>query len=513
MFFSVEPSPDAAMSRDEHDPSARKWARFRFAVVGPLLASPPRRGQLRPALEQLAAKSWTHPTTNEPVRFGVSTIERWYYAAKNARDPMKQLHRKVRADAGEHPSVSTRLRALVKSQHAEHPGWTVKLHYDNLEALARRDPSLGAVPSYATVNRYMKRQGLSRQKRRSKTATAGAERAARALESREVRSYEVTHVGGLSHADFHECSRDVVDESGERFRPQLFGMLDDRSRLGAHLQWYRDETVEAFVHGTCQAYMKYGLWRAAMTDGGAAMRAEETRNGLEDLSIIHEMTLPYSPHQNGKQEKFWDRVEGRLMAMLDGVERLTLELLNEATQAWLHFEYNREVHTELGVPPLTRFLEGPSVLRPCPDAATLRRVFRRRVIRKQRRSDGTISLAGVRFEIPSRFRQHEQLTLRYARWDLSRVDLVDPTTDVIVAPLFPVDKQRNADGRRRALAPVDSSEPAQRSGTVAPLLDELMARYDAMGLPPAYLPRTLTTSDDDTPNTPNTPNTNDDDDT
>jgi transposase InsO family protein len=484
------------MTSDQHDPSARKWARFRFAVVGPLLAAPAPRGQLRPVLEQLAAKTWTHPTTGEPTHFGVSTLERWYYAAKHARDPIQQLHRKARADAGEHPSMSTKLRELVRAQHAEHPQWTIKLHHDNLEALARADASLNPVPSYATTNRYMKRSGLVRRRLPTTPATPGAEKAARRLESHEVRSYEHAHVGGLSHADFHECSRDVIDPSGERYRPQLFGMLDDRSRLGVHLQWYRSETAEAFVHGTCQGFMKYGLWRAAMTDGGSAMKAEETRNGLEDLSVIHQMTLPYSPYQNGKQEKFWDRLEGRLIAMLDGVEHLTLELLNEATQAWLHFDYNRELHTELGVPPLTRYLDGPSVLRPCPDADVLRRAFRCRVDRKQRRSDGTLSLEALRFEVPSRFRQHETLTVRYARWDLSRVDLVDPITDVVVAPLFPLDKQRNADGRRRVLRPVESSEPPVRSGKVAPLLAELMARYVATGLRPAYLPKNLTTHDD-----------------
>lgn len=484
------------MTNDNHDPGARKWARFRFAVVGPLLAAPPRRGQLQAALEQLAAKSWTHPTTGEPVDFGVSTIERWYYAAKSARDPVKVLHRKARRDAGEHPSMSTKLREVVQAQHTEHPQWTIKLHHDNLAALVRADASVGPVPSYASVNRYMKSCGLVRKRPPTSHATPGAAVAAKRLETREVRSYEVSHVGGLSHSDFHECSRDVIDADGQRYRPQLFGMLDDRSRLGAHLQWYRDETAEALVHGTSQAFMKYGLWRASMTDGGAAMRAEETRNGLEDLSVIHELTLPHSPYQNGKQEKFWDRVEGRLIAMLDGVEHLTLDLLNEATQAWLHLEYNRTIHTELGVPPVTRFLEGPSVLRPCPDADALRRAFRRRIERTQRKSDGTVSLAGLRFEIPSRFRQHDRLTLRYARWDLSRVDLVDPSTDVVVAPLFPVDKQRNADGRRGALRPVDSSEPPTRSGAIAPLLAELMARQAATGLPPAYLPRTITTDDD-----------------
>jgi hypothetical protein len=31
----------------------------------------------------------------------------------------------------------------------------------------------------------------------------------------------------------------------------------------------------------------------------------------------------------------WGTLEGRLMKMLDGVTELTLEFLNEATQAWM----------------------------------------------------------------------------------------------------------------------------------------------------------------------------------
>jgi transposase InsO family protein len=478
------------MAIDDHDDAARRWARFRFSVVGPLLAAPPGRGELRFALEQLAAKTWTHPTMGEPVSFGVSTIERWYYAAKNEpRDPVNVLRRKIRNDAGEQPSMATRLRDVLQAQHREHPQWSMQLHYDNLLTLARQDTTLGEVPSYATVRRYMHAHALTRKRPPSKRTTPGAEQAAARLEQREVRSYEATHVGGLAHSDFHEGSREVLEPDGRRYKPKLYGLMDDRSRLAAHAQWYLDETADTFVHGTSQGFMKYGLWRSLMTDGGAAMKADETRRGLEDLGVIHEMTLPLSPYQNGKQESFWNQVERRLLAMLDGVEELTLDLLNEATQAWVHLEYNRRVHSEIGATPLSRFLEGPSVLRPCPDAESLRRAFRRRVQRTQRRSDGTVSLEGVRFEIPSRFRQHEQVTVRYARWDLTRVELVDPRPDVIVARLYPVDKQRNADGRRRVLEPVESSEPVQRSGKVAPLLAELMKTYAATGLPPAYLPR------------------------
>ena len=35
------------------------------------------------------------------------------------------------------------------------------------------------------------------------------------------------------------------------------------------------------------------------------------------------------------------------MEMLEGLPKLTLEFLNEATQAWIEIEYNRAVHREI----------------------------------------------------------------------------------------------------------------------------------------------------------------------
>jgi putative transposase len=64
------------------------------------------------------------------------------------------------------------------------------------------------------------------------------------------------------------------------------------------------------------------------------MVAAEMTEGLQHLGILGLTTLPYSPQQNAKQEVFWAQVEGRLLPMLEGVPDLTLDLLNEATQAW-----------------------------------------------------------------------------------------------------------------------------------------------------------------------------------
>ena len=192
------------------------------------------------------------------------------------------------------------------------------------------------------------------------------------------------------------------------------------------------------------------------------MVAEEVTEGLLRLGIVHERTLPYSPYQNGKQEAFWGTLEGRLMKMLDGVAELTLEFLNEATQAWVEIEYNRAVHRETSSSPVDRFAQAPDVLRSSPSSESLRDAFRLETKRSQRQSDGTISLEGVRFEIPARYRHFREVTVRYARWNLGRVDLVDRRSGIILAPIYPLDKTANADGRRASVEPDGIDVPPEQ---------------------------------------------------
>ncbi|HVJ93554.1 MAG TPA: DDE-type integrase/transposase/recombinase, partial [Labilithrix sp.] len=434
---------------------------------------------LEASLEKLAERSWRHPTTNESVRFSFKTIERWFYAARGAPDPIAVLARKVPSHAGTQPSISDALADAIVRPHRDHPRWTYQLHYDNIVALGREDPRLGPIPGYATICRFMKVRALLRARKKRRHAHDGD------FTQRETRSFEVSHVHGLWHLDFHEGSRAVLTPSGEWKKPQLLGILDDRSRLCCHLQWYLDETAEALVHGLSQAFQKRGLPRALLTDNGAAMIAAETTEGLERLSIVHHTTLPYSPEQNGKQESFWGQIEGRLLPMLEGEKALTLELLNTAPQAWVEYEY----------------LRGPSVRRDCPSSDELRRRFRTEVSRVQRRSDGTATFEGVRFELPSAYRTLVQLRLRIARWDLSSVDLVHPRSGAHLATLLPTDKARNAERVRRVVAPICDDDDA-RPSAIAPHLCALMAEYAATGLPPAYVPKDeieLSPDDEDTP--------------
>ncbi|MGB5103852.1 MAG: DDE-type integrase/transposase/recombinase [Steroidobacteraceae bacterium] len=473
------------MSTVDDLPPRDRWARLRFAIIGPLLAAPPPAGELHEALNALAIKAWRHPFTALEIHFACSTLERWYYAAKRAADPVQALRNQVRGDIGRFPSLTGEAVQALTTQYREHPGWTAQLHCDNLRVTLAATGT--KCPSYASVRRYLKAHGLLRQ-RPLKRATDGAITARDRLEQREIRSYEVEHVLQLMHLDFHHGSRKVLTRRGVYVKPLLVGFIDDRSRFLCHAQWYTSEGTEELVHGLCQALQKVGLPRSLMTDRGSAMISGEFTAGLHRLGILHLPTLPYSPHVNGKQENIWGRVEGRLLAMLEGEANLTLEQLNVATQAWVTQEYHRTVHSELGATPLQRYLAGPNVGRECPGSDALRAAFRIEVQRKHRRSDGTVSLDGQRFEIPSRYRRLDQIHLRYARWDLSGVDLIDARSGHVLCPVRPLDKAANADALRRRVDPTEIETSAMEATGIAPLLKQMIADYAATGLPPAYLP-------------------------
>jgi transposase InsO family protein len=457
-----------------------RWAHFRFSVIGQLLAAPPPKGELASAIAALSERTWEHPTS----------VERWYYRAlKERSDPVGVLRRKLRADAGQQPAMSGVVRNAILAQYAAHKSWSVRLHYDNLVASAESNPDLEPVPSYATVRRFLKANGLGKRRRITSRRTEGAERAETRFLDREVRSYEAEYVGSLLHYDCHHGSLKVLTPHGEWVTPILFGVLDDRSRLVCHLQWYLTETAEVIAHGLSQAFQKRGLPRAGLSDNGPAMIAAEVTQGLSRLGILHQTTLPYTPAANGKVETLWASVEGRLMAMLEHVPDLTLAFLNEATLAWVEYEYNHKIHSEIGEAPITRFLAGPDVMRPCPDSATLRLAFTRTESRTQRKSDGTIVVEGRRLEVPDRYRHLSQLEIRYASWDLSHVHLVDERTGNVLCRLFPQDKTVNASGLRRARDLTAKEPPAAPPAGIAPLLKKLLKDQSDTGLPPAYLPK------------------------
>ncbi|EQD51251.1 integrase, catalytic region, partial [mine drainage metagenome] len=312
---------------DAHDPLKRdRWARLRFAIIGGLLAAPPAPGDLQAALNELAARTWRHPLTGLDVRFGASTIQRWFYACRQASDPVAVLRNQVRRDIGSFPSVCPEAAEALRTLYDEHSSWTAQLLHENLQVVLAASTPAVPCPSYPSVRRYLKAHGLNR-KRRPRHGIEQILGASTPASEREIRSYEVAYVLQLLHLDFHDGSRKILTRTGERITPQLVAFIDDHSRFMAHAQWYTSEGTEQLVHGFCQALSKVGLPRSLMNDRGSAMMSGEFTAGLAALGITHVPTRPRSPHVNGKQEAWWSRIEGRLLPMLEGEPNLTLDQL------------------------------------------------------------------------------------------------------------------------------------------------------------------------------------------
>jgi hypothetical protein len=198
--------------------------------------------------------------------------------------------------------------------------------------------------------------------------------------------------------------------------------------------------------------------------------------------------LPYSPWQNGKQERFFGTVECRLMDMLENKKDLTLKELNDYTVAWIEMEYHRSVHDDIKCAPIDRFANGKDVGRPSPSFAELQIFFCREKRRLQRLTDGTISLEAKRYEIPLRFRMLKEIWVRYAEWDMSNVHLVDRDTGNVLEKIYPIDKVKNSYIGRKIItdnpSTVKSTTPANE---VAPLLKKHMEDHRIKNGPSAYL--------------------------
>lgn len=433
------------MTYDNEFPRRRKTAEFRYSIIGSLFSSPPEKGELAERLREIAAKDWRFPGAVASERLSVRTLERWYsLARRNSIDPIAALLPAKRSDAGREMALKEDHITWLRNNFRNNPSWSWRLHADNLT-----DTGIVPIVSYSTVLRWMKKNSYIPVRGPKKRRAA----------KREIKLYEASYSGELWHFDIHHCSRKVLHPSGQYVQANCVAFIDDRSRLVAHCQWFYGESSEELVHACIQAILKRGLPRKMMSDNGSAMTSAEFIGGMERLAVEHDLTQLYSPHQNGKIESFWTPLEGRLIKMLAHVKPLTLDKLNKYTQPWVEEDYNNKRHSETGEKPLTRYLDGKDVLRPAPDYEVLVKAFRTPTTRIVRKSDNTITVDTVRFEIPRQFHHLHEITIAYARWDLSSVTVLEPETHQPVCEIFPVDLNKNANGLRAPLSENPTTEP------------------------------------------------------
>ena len=467
-------------------------------MIGQLLAAPPAKGELRAAIAAAGrARRGGIRRTGEPVRFGFSTIERWYYRALEGAAPIRSAC--CAASCAPMPASRSRssdaVRQALLAQYAAHKSWSVQLHHDNLVALAETRPELqaGAVlrdaaPLHEAPTASTSGGALTPRR------TDGAERAEARLAEREVRSYEAEYVNGLWHWDCHHGSRKVLTPRGEwahadpvrRARRPLAAGLPSAVVSGRDRRDHRPRPV------------------AGVPEARPAARRAERQRRRDDRRRDHRRPRParhpapdhaaLQPYQNAKQEAFWGPVEGRLMAMLEGVADLTLAVLNEATQAWVEQDYNRKR-------PLRDRRDAARALprRSRRDAALPRqrraaaRLHAHRARAPSARATAPSSSRAAASRSPTATAISTRIEVRYA----AGISATSTSSTSAPAPCSAGSIRRtrrsNASGLRRSLDPVAAAAAAEPRPTPAPASRRCSrscsTEQAATGLPPAYLPK------------------------
>ena len=90
-------------------------------------------------------------------------------------------------------------------------------------------------------------------------------------------------------------------------------------------------------------------------------------------------------------------------------------MLNDATVAWIEKGYNRREHRQLGTTPYKRLAESTDASRSCSGSDALKAAFRITRERTLGRSDGTVFVEGIRYQVLQPWLHPRTLWIRYAR--------------------------------------------------------------------------------------------------
>ncbi|MHB8247129.1 MAG: transposase [Acidimicrobiales bacterium] len=365
---------------------ARAVGLFRYSLVrepaDPGLSSR-QRGVL---VRHLAAQYHLGPG-GERVKVSRNTIDRWVRDYRTggfeALVPVPR-HVEARTPAGllelaeslreEEPS---RTGAQIARVIAEHHGWS---------------------PSERTIQRHLARAGL---------AWRGAE-APKAFGRFEASKPNEMWTGDALHG--------VVVAGHKTY---LFAFIDDHSRALVGYRWgFAEDTLR--IEAALRAGMaSRGVPQRLYLDNGSAMVSGQLLRACASLGIILVHSRPGKPEGRGKIERVFRTVRDQFMVELAHSTLGSLQDLNSLFAAWVESVYHRQVHSETGEAPITRFASaGPPEL---PSPEQLREAFlwaEKRLVTKA----ATVSLFSNHYEVDAAL-VGQKVELVFDPFDLTDIDV------------------------------------------------------------------------------------------
>lgn len=272
----------SAPSAQQH---AQQVAQFRAEIIGALVHRALHRGELQQELSRLSEQPFRPPASPRSVRYGVSTLQRWYYQYKNKG--LGGLVPRLRKDRGRGRKLAAELRQLLLDIRREHPSASVPLILRTLERSGRIE---AAQVKPTTVRRLFAEHGLDR-------AHLGSQ------PERPIRlRWEAAGPNALWHADV--CHGPTLQIAGGAFPLRIHALLDDASRRVLTIWALDNEREEAMLRLLCRALRAHGRPQALYLDNGSTYSGDDLRTVCSRLDITLLHAKPYDPQARGKMERF-----------------------------------------------------------------------------------------------------------------------------------------------------------------------------------------------------------------
>jgi putative transposase len=399
-------SKDPLLPRDH----AEVVALFRASIVGAIVQREMSRGELARAIRALAQCRYRPPGRRASKQYGISTLERWFYAYRSGG--LEALKPSPRSDRGRARELTAEQRTLLLEIRREHPTASVPLIIRTLVA----DGRLGkAAVSSTTVQRLYREAGLTRGVR---------------PDGHTRLRWQAEHPGALWHGDVcHGPSLRI----GQTTKPlRIHALLDDAARYVVALEAHHSEREDDMLAIFLRALRTHGAPDALYLDNGSTYRGEALRLACERLDVTLLHARPGDAPARGKMERFWRTLRA---GCLDHIGTMTsLHDVQARLFAFLDAHYHEAPHGGLFGKAPADVWQGVRLR--TVDEKTLAVALTTRARRRVRR-DGTLDVDGTPWQLDQSFLAGTIVTVA--------IDMTGSAAPVV-----------EHDGRRYILRPVDA---------------------------------------------------------
>jgi len=427
-----------------------KIALKKFSLIAPVL-----NGQVENVGEyfrQLAAKPVDMPCYG--VRYYAPKTFSWWLL-KYRRSGLEGLKPGYRTDRGKSRKVTPEIAEQIRLKKAQKPNLTGIMLYDELVKDGVFTPDKLSI---STFYRFLARH----------PELLSPEDAARL--QKECKRFAHQWVNELWQTDIMYGLYLKVGKS--KRQTYLISFIDDASRLVTHSQFFLEQNFSAIRIAFKEAVLKRGIPKTLYTDNGKVYRCGQLSLLCAGIgcSLLH--TQPFDPAAKGKIERFHKTVQMRFLNRLELEKISSLDELNLHYWQWLENDYNRKIHSAIGMSPLDYYLAQADRVKMVADPAVLEEHFLLRTTRKVHH-DATFTLNNILYETETRF-ANLRVEVRYdPEW------LSTPTRPVYlyldgirIGTAHQVDLSFNATMRRKRRGrPCHNGEPDTETVTPVPVAD------------------------------------------